>query len=108
MIATLNDLDVKASDVQNAFFTSPCEEKIWMTLGPEFGSDAGKKAIIVHALYGLKSAGGSFGQHIADCMRMLGYISCKVDADLWYKPMVRPEDGYEYYAYILLYVDDCP
>ena len=40
-------------------------------------------------------------------MRMLGYKSCKVDADLWYKPMVRPEDGYQYYAYILLYIDDC-
>ena len=76
-------------------------------LGPEFGSDAGKKAIIVHALYGLKSAGGSFGQHITDCMRTLGCKSCKVDSDLWYKPMVRPEDGYEYYAYILLYIDDC-
>jgi len=27
--------------------------------------------------------------------------------DLWMKPMVRPEDGFEYWAYVLLYVDDC-
>ena len=106
-MAALNDLEVKASDVQNAFLTAPCEEKIWTTLGSEFGPDQGKKALLVRALYGLKSAGGSFGRHIADCMRTLGYQSCSADPDLWYKPMVRPDDGFKYYAYILLYVDDC-
>ena len=60
-IAALNDLEVKASDIQNAYLTAPCEEKIWTTLGPEFGPDQGKKDIIVCALYGLKSAGASFG-----------------------------------------------
>ena len=40
-------------------------------------------------------------------MQTLGYESCKADADLWFKRMVRPDDGFEYYAYILLYVDDC-
>ena len=52
----LNDLEVKAGDIQNANLTAPCEEKIWTTLRPEFGVDAGKKAIITHALYGLKSS----------------------------------------------------
>ena len=33
----------------------------------------------------------------------MGYESCLVDQDLWYKPMVRPKDGFEYYAYMLLY-----
>ena len=106
-IAALNDLKVMTSDVQNAFLTAPCEEKIWTTLGLGFGKDHGKKAVIVRALYGLKSAGASFRRHLADCMRHMGYTSCKADADLWFKPMVRPEDGEKYYAYILLYVDDC-
>ena len=106
-LAALNDLEVKASDVQNAYLTAPCEEKIWTILGPEFSEDSGKKAIITRALYGLKSAGGSFTRHIADCMRTLGYEPCKADPDLWMKPMVRPDDGFKYYAYILLYVDDC-
>ena len=105
-MAALNDLEVKASDVQNAYLTAPCEEKIWTTLGPEFGDDKGKKAVIVRALYGLKSAGASFGRHIADCMYQLGYKPCKADSDLWLKPMVRPDDGFHYYAYFLLYVDD--
>ena len=106
-IAALNDLEVKGSDVQNAYLTAPCEEKIWTTLGPEFGEDQGKVALIVRALYGLKSAGASFNRHISDCMRQLGYESCRADPDLWIKPMVRPDDGTKYYAYILLYVDDC-
>ena len=42
-IAALNDLEVKASDVKNAFLTAPCTEKVWTTLGPEFGDDCGKK-----------------------------------------------------------------
>ena len=33
-IAALNYLEVKASDVMNAFLTAPCAEKIWTTLGP--------------------------------------------------------------------------
>jgi hypothetical protein len=105
-LAALNDLQVKASDVMNAYLTAPCEEKIWTILGPEFGGDAGKKALIVRALYGLKSAGASFGRHLANCMRELGYTSCKADPDVWMKAMVRLDDGFKYYAYILLYVDD--
>ena len=59
------------------------------------------------SLHGLKSAGAAFRNHLADCMRTLGYKPCLADPDLWYKPMVRPEDGHKYYAYMLLYVDDC-
>ena len=57
--------------------------------------------------FGLKSAGASFSRRLADCMRTLGYTSCKADPDLWFKPMVRPDDGFKYYAYVLLYVDNC-
>jgi len=105
-LAALNGLEVKASDIQNAFLTAPCAEKIWTRLGPEFGPDAGKKAIIVRALYGLASAGASFNAHLADCMKHLGYSRCKADPDLWMKPDKHP-DGERYYRYILLYCDDC-
>jgi hypothetical protein len=105
-LAALNDLEVKTADIENAYLTAPVGEKIWCRLGPEFGSDAGKKAVIVRALYGLKSAGASFRNHLADCMRHLGWESCMADPDVWIKPEVRPDDGYRYYAYCLLYVDD--
>jgi hypothetical protein len=57
---TLNDLEVKVGDVLNAYITTPVKEKVWTILGPEFGLDSGKSAIIVLALYGLKSAGAAF------------------------------------------------
>ena len=40
-VAALNDLQVKTSDVQNAYLTAPCAEKIYTVLGLEFGADAG-------------------------------------------------------------------
>ena len=41
-IATLNGLKVLACDIQNAYLTAMCREKIWTIAGPEFGPDAGK------------------------------------------------------------------
>jgi hypothetical protein len=58
--ASLNDLEVKVGDVLNAYITTPVKEKVWTILGSEFGHDSGKSAIIVRALYGLKSAGAAF------------------------------------------------
>ena len=95
------------ADVQNTLLTAACSELIHTTLGPEFGEDQGKTAVIVRALYGLTSVGTSFRNHLTDCMCHLGYHSCLADPDFWYKPMVHPEDNFKYYSYVLLYVDDC-
>jgi hypothetical protein len=59
-IVSLNDLKVKVGDVLNAYIITPVKEKVWTVLGLEFGHDAGKSAILVHALYGLQSAGAAF------------------------------------------------
>ena len=107
-IAALNDLEVKTADVQNTFLTVPCSELIHTTLGPEFGEDQVKMAVIVRALYGLTSAGASFRNHLTDFMHHLGYHSCLADPDLWKKRMVHPEDNFKFYSYVLLYVDACP
>jgi hypothetical protein len=58
-LSALNDLDVKMADIENAYLMAPITEKVWTRLGPEFGDDAGKHALIVRALYGLKSAGAA-------------------------------------------------
>jgi hypothetical protein len=82
LMAALNDLNVKVGDVLNAYITAPITEKVWTVLAPEFGIDAGKSVIIVHALYGLKSAGAAFHAHLALFMHQMGYTSCKADPDL--------------------------
>ena len=35
-IPTLNDCQMKAADIMNAYVTTPCLEKIWTVLDPEF------------------------------------------------------------------------
>ena len=105
-LAALNDLLVKVEDIHNAYTTAPFTEKIWTVLGQEFGEDSGRKAIVIWALYGLKSAGSAFRNHLEDCMHHLGLLTCPADLDLWMNPMVRPGYGSDYYAYVLIYVDD--
>ncbi len=84
-IGSLNDHEVKVGDVLNAYITAPVKEKVWTILRPKFGHDAGRSAIIVRTLYGLKSAGAAFQAHLASFMRQMGYTSCKADPDLWLK-----------------------
>ena len=87
-LAALNDLLVKLAEIQNAYITAPVTEKIWTVLGQEFGEDAGRKYIVVWSLYGLKSAGAAFRNHLSDCMHHLGFLPCTSDLDIWMKQMV--------------------
>ena len=105
-IAALNDLEVKSGNILNAYVQAPVTEKVWTTLGPEFDKDATKTAVIVGALYGLKSTGAAFRSHLAKCIESLGNESCKTDPDLWLKPEVRPEDVVQFYSYLLCNVND--
>ena len=88
-LAALNGLEVNAGDIENAYVTALVNKKIWTKLGEEFGADAGKKAIIVRALYGPKSRGAAFRNHLAECMRHIVYASCLADPDLWMKNMTK-------------------
>ena len=103
-LAALNGLEVNAGDIENAYVTAPVTKKIWTKLGEDFGADAGNKSIIVRALYGLKSIGAALHNHLADCMRHIGYSSCLTDPDLCMKPITKANVE-SYYSYILNYVD---
>jgi hypothetical protein len=105
-LLAINDVDVKMADIENAYLKATITEKVWNVLGPEFGDDAGKHALIVRFLCGLKSAGATFRNHLAECMNNLGWNPCRADRDLWVKAETRPDDGVLYWAYILIYVDD--
>ena len=59
MLAALYDVDILAANVGNAYLNAPCRENIYCIAGPKFGSDEGKTAIIIRALYGLKSSGAA-------------------------------------------------
>jgi hypothetical protein len=104
-IAALNGLDILACDIQNAYLTADCREKVWILAGPEFGSEAGKMMLVKKALYGLKSSGAAFRSHLATTLDAMGFKPSYADPDVWMRPAVKP-DGFEYYEYILCYVDD--
>jgi hypothetical protein len=106
ILAVLNDFDVKMADIESAYLTAPITEKVWTVLGPEFVDDAGKRVLIVRALYGLKSAGADFRKYLSEFMKHLGWHPCRADRDLWMKAETRPDDSVLYWAYILIYVDE--
>ena len=62
MIAALDDLDLQAADIKNAYMTGPCREKIWTRAGPEFGMDEGKVFILVRVKSSMKRMVINFGQ----------------------------------------------
>lgn len=105
--AALNGLQVWAADVQNAFLQAPTTQKHYIICGPEFGPEnEGKRALIKRALYGGKTAGKDFRDHLRSCMEHLGFTSCLADPDVWYRPALKDGVG-KVYEYVLLYVDDC-
>ena len=104
-IAALNDLDVLGCDIQNAYISAPCREKIYTVAGREFGSDAGKVMIIVRALYGLKSSGAAFRSMLANTLWNFDYRPTLADPDVWIKPATK-SNGFKYYEMVLTYVDD--
>jgi hypothetical protein len=69
LLAALNNLKVLSADIQNAYLTAPIKEKYWYRTGLEFGSNQGRPAKIVRALYGLPSAGFRFRSHLASKLR---------------------------------------
>jgi Reverse transcriptase (RNA-dependent DNA polymerase) len=104
--AALNGLPVMAADIQNAYLQAPSSQKHYIICGEEFGlENVGKKALIRRALYGGKSAGRDFRNHLRHCMSHLGFKSCPADPDVWMRPAMNA-DGGEYWEYVLLYVDD--
>lgn len=108
MLAALNDLDVKSTDIGNAYLNAPNKERFHVKCGPElFGPEsAGKIAVIVRALYGLKSAGNAWRHYFAAYIRdELKFEPTTADPDVYRKPMMKA-DGSKYYAYLVIYVDD--
>ena len=87
-------------DIQNAYLTADCSEKIWMHAGAEFSSESGSIMIVKKALYGLKGSGAAFRAHLAEKLHDIGLIPSRADPDVWRRPAVKP-DGFEYYIGIL-------
>ena len=104
--AALNELTVCAGDIRNAYLQAPSSQKDFVVCGAEFGLENKDKYALIHrALYGGKSAGRDFRNHLCSCMMHLNFVSCPADPDVWMRP-AKHSNGRDYYEYCLLYVDD--
>jgi Reverse transcriptase (RNA-dependent DNA polymerase) len=84
MLATLNGLSVLSAEVQNAYLNAPTKEKCYCITGPEFGQDkVGRPVLIVQALYGLRSSGARWMDHLAETIRTMRFRACLADPDVW-------------------------
>jgi hypothetical protein len=73
ILAALNGLYILACDVQGAYLNVPTKEKVYTIAGPEFGSNVGRPAVIVRAMYGLRTSGARWRDHMA------GTLDVKMD-----------------------------
>ena len=104
--AALNDPDVCIADIRNAYLQSPTSQKHYVICGPEFRmGNVGKMAIMHRAVYGGKTSGRDFRNHLRSCMEFINFTSCPADPDVWMRPAIK-SDGTKVYDYVLLYVDD--
>ena len=81
-LAALNDVEIRAAGIGNAYLNAKCRENIWTVAGTEFGSEKGKAMLVFRALYGLKSSGAAWRQMLSQTQRDLGYASSKADPDV--------------------------
>ena len=105
LIAALNNIDILACDIGNAYLHAPCKEKIWFLGGEETGNDRGKVLVITRALYGLKSSGAAWHAKLSGTLQEMNFVSTRADPDVYQRLATRP-NGTEYYELLLVYVDD--
>lgn len=104
--AALNDLDVMAVDIRNAYLQVLSSRKDYVICGLEFGlENIGKPALIRRVLYGGKTVGRDFWNHLWSCMKHLGFQSCPADSDVWMREAVKT-DSMKYWEYVLLYTNN--
>ena len=78
MFTAIKNLEVELVDILNVYIPAPVIKKC-TTLDPDFSKDAGETAVIVRALYDLKSTGVVFRSYCAKCMESMECASCKAD-----------------------------
>ncbi len=100
LLAELNELEIMAGDIGNAYLEAKTREKIYIIAGPEFGELEGTIMIINKALYGLKTSGAHFHEHFADYLHSKGWVQSRADPDIWMF------DKGTHWDYICTYVDD--
>ena len=105
MAASLNNLDVFACSIGNAYLNANRSQKLWTIVGTKFDCEKGAVMLIVRRLYGLKSSEAVWRVKLAETIHDLGYVPTQVDPDVRMMRAVK-DDGTPYYKYMRAYVND--
>jgi hypothetical protein len=106
VIAALNNLEITAWDVGNAFLNAPCRENVWFVAGPEFGSRQGMVVYVVRALYdGVKSSGALWRAMLKLTITEMGWDPTIADPDVYRRANAK-DDGFKYFEFIQVCVDE--
>ena len=70
-------------DVGNAYLESCTQDKVYFIAGAEFGHRAGTTFINEKALYGLRSSGLQFHEHLSNVLQGFDFALSHIDPDVW-------------------------
>ena len=82
-ISELNNLELWATDIGNAYLEALMTEKIYIMAGQEFGELEGHMLIIYKALCGLRSSGLRWSQRLSECLYGMEFTPSKAEPDIW-------------------------
>ena len=95
-----------AAGIRNDYIQVHLSCKEYIICGADFGlENVGRVALIHRDLYGGKSDGADFTNHLRSCIQHLDLVSCPANPYVWMRPDIQV-DGSEYYEYVLLYTND--
>ena len=64
LTTSLNDLKIKAIDIQNSYLDSPTKEKVHILCDPEFDSNQDRTPVVVQARHEIRSSGVCFRKYL--------------------------------------------
>ena len=83
LLADLNNMQVVAADVGNAFLYGKTKEKLYSIAGKEFGEYEGCILIIDKSIYSLRTSTARLHEHLSANLRAMGFLPCQTDPDVW-------------------------
>jgi Reverse transcriptase (RNA-dependent DNA polymerase) len=99
-LAELNNLELWATEIGNAYLEAFTLENVYIVAGPEFKEHEGPILILNKAINELRRSGSRWHDRFSQCVSELGFFPCKSETDIWIR-----RNG-DLYKYVAVYVDD--
>ena len=91
----LNNLEIIAGDIQNAYLKNPTKDKVLLYAGDEWKSDKGRQVVIITALCVLKSSALAWRKKLSDMLgNFMDFKLTLTDPGLRLKPATA-SDGFK-------------